>query len=522
MAMRSSSALRRAGVGLAGGALVVLAGAGPAPGVAPAQPPGSGERSSATAWTHPDGTTVRKTGDGMGAARSVAASDADLEPGFPVQTYEDSGSYHAGPVINATVADLDRDDTLEICASALAAGPLVCWDHTGHPLPGWEPGRQFTGVAYPSIGPLLPARRMAVVAGYGWGVQAEDRRGRTLPGWPVEASNYLTSGPSLAPYRRERTMAVLGEEDWRLHAYTADGQPVPGWPIDSSDGGQERHTPAVANLDGQRGVELVTASGWTSPGVYLFVHGRDGTTMPGYPLLFQGEVDTYPAVGDVDGDGALEVVIIGSTPTYPWPSTVIIVEAATGRVEGLHQLSGGVPYGSAPALAELDDPCTPGGRLEIVVQTEPTLEVVTWDGTRFRERPGFPVTWSQTQWIGESAAVVGDVDGDRRSDVVFTGQDAGESANGTVYAFSASGAPLARFPKRLPIGSGGMPAIADVDLDGRNEIAIKGSAWDGTPGWRDTLWLYDLGGGEHGRVEWGQFMHDAQHSGQYDPVRCPP
>ena len=93
--------------------------------------------------------------------------------------------------------------------------------------------------------------------------------------------------------------------------------------------------------------------------------------------------------------------------------------------------------------------------------------------------------------------------------------------DGSVYAYSASGSALSGFPKQVEIGSGGMPAIADVDRDGRNEIAIKGSPWDGYEGPKPTLWLYDLGGSDHGRIEWGQFMHDAAHRGAYVTPRCP-
>jgi hypothetical protein len=166
-------------------------------------------------------------------------------------------------------------------------------------------------------------------------------------------------------------------------------------------------------------------------------------------------------------------------------------------------------------LADLDQSCD--GSLEIVVQTEPTLEVLTWDGSRFRDRPGFPVAWSYSQWLGDSAPAVGDVDGVPGAEIVFTGQVAGDGTNGTAYAYSADGIPLPGFPKQLPIGSGGAPAIADFDRDGRNEIAIRSSAWEGVSEWAPTVWLYDLGGGPHGPVEWAQFMSDPTHSGHYRP-----
>ena len=154
-------------------------------------------------------------------------------------------------------------------------------------------------------------------------------------------------------------------------------------------------------------------------------------------------VDTFPAVGDVDGDGVKEIVVVGTDPADPLWSAVYVFEGPTGRLEGMRRLSGGVPYGSAPALAQLDGACgVEGGRLEIIVQTEPTIEVITWDGSSFDNRAGFPKTWHASQWIGDSSPVVGDVDGDQSPDIVFTGQFAGQGTDGTAYAYSASGSTL--------------------------------------------------------------------------------
>src|SRR5262249_8162650 len=63
--------------------------------------------------------------------------DPDLEPGFPVQTYERPGTWHGGQAINALVGNIDADPTLEILTTALALGPLYAWNADGSPEPGW-------------------------------------------------------------------------------------------------------------------------------------------------------------------------------------------------------------------------------------------------------------------------------------------------------------------------------------------------------------------------------------------------
>jgi hypothetical protein len=69
---------------------------------------------------------------------------------------------------------------------------------------------------------------------------------------------------------------------------------------------------------------------------------------------------------------------------------------------------------------------------------------------------------------------------------------------------------------------GGVPAIADVDGDGRNELAVTGTYWPGYAGWLDKVWLFDLqGSGPYGRIEWGQLGGGPQHQSRY-PVPALP
>src|SRR5262249_10099499 len=106
-------------------------------------------------------------------------------------------------------------------------------------------------------------------------------------------------------------------------------------------------------------------------------------------------------------------------------------------------------------------------------------------------------------------------DGDGSSDIALTVAVDGSSTGGDVRAYHADGTLLAGFPKVLPLGFGAVPAIADIDLDGRNELIVTSAYWGRTPGSYPKVWAFDLHGSNYGAVEWGQFMHDAQHTGTY-------
>jgi len=292
----------------------------------------------------------------------------------------------------------------------------------------------------------------------------------------------------------------IGEESGGLHAYRADGSVLTGWPVYGS-GGQERHTPAIVDVDNDGDLEIFVASGWITGGVHMFAYHHDGSLLDGFPFVFDGSVDTFPVIGDVDGDGNLEVVFANGTGVF--------VYSTSGVIERWIPTASVSFYGGAPTLADMDGDGVP----EIIRQSNEALSVVRGDGSSY---PGWPVTFPG-DWQGESAPVVGDVNGDQLPEIIITTHDAGTLDIGEVRVYDRNGILLQGFPKILPIGPGGVPAIADIDLDGRNEIIILGNYWDGYTGFYDKVWVYDLGGPSHGAIEWGQFMGDPRHQGVYAP-----
>ena len=439
----------------------------------------------------------------VAAAGASAGGDPDLEPGFPVQALETAGSYHSGPAIHVQVGNIDADSTLEILATALSVGPLYAWNADGSTEPGWP--LNTGNAAYPAMGELSASDPGLEVFVAPWGGQfmAVNGAGVELPGWPKPESNYVDTPPSLGDVNGDGLDEIFTEDqDWSLHGYAANGTILPGWPS-LCDGGQELHTPAIGDLDGDGIPEIVSASGSTTPGVYLCAYHRDGTNVAGFPLLINhdyGLVDTFPVIGDVDGDGAPEIVVVTSEG--------VKILSANGTVEHTMSPVGQIFYGSAPALGDLDGDGVP----EIVVQTNEALNVWKGDGTVF---PGWPKTWS-SRWVGNSSPVIGDVDGDGQPDIAIETQVAGSSENGEVRLFDRHGTTIPHFPKALRLGFGGVPAIADVDGDGRNELVVMGDAWSGVQAMRDKVWVYDLHGSNYGGILVSRISHSRKFSSSSD------
>ena len=107
-------------------------------------------------------------------------------------------------------------------------------------------------------------------------------------------------------------------------------------------------SPAAADLDVDGTPELIAAS-WSDSSVAVW--RADGTLMPGWPRKGAAPFWSTPAVGDIDGDGGLEIVVGSNTSRlYAWNADGSPVLGTTGVLFA--------PVGSvisSPAIADLNE-----------------------------------------------------------------------------------------------------------------------------------------------------------------------
>jgi thermitase len=443
--------------------------------------------------------------------------DPDIQTGFPVQTtsYE---SYLYGPVLNTLVANVYGNPESQIFSTNLPNGSIGAWDSEGKPLSGWPVEMELPGVGYLAAGELSKTSRgdelVYTRTGFYGTIRAVDGAGTPLPGWLSDSHSFVGSyakgPPSLADVDGDGLDEIFsGNGGGSLHGYRADGTVLEGWPTAMSlVGGAARFTSAIADLDGDGDLEIVSASDWgNSANVHLFAYHHTSVLVDGFPVSFPRNMArrTWPAIGDIDGDGHPEIVIIGYLEEQ---QPVVLTYSGNGVLKNSFPIFGTLISGTAPSLADLDG----DGILEIIVQTNEALHVVRSDGTNF---PGWPVIWGSDYNAGNSMPVIGDVDGDGLPDIVVTVCLAeGSFYNpGFVLVYNRNGVSHPHFPKELLIGTGAAPAIADIDADGHNEIIITGNRRNQYSDYSDKEWVYDLGGPTHGPVLWGQFMGNSRHTG---------
>jgi len=181
-------------------------------------------------------------------------------------------------------------------------------------------------------------------------------------------------------------------------------------------GNQVESSPALGDIDGDGQIEVVFGTGFIREGgpkgVYA-LRGRDGRQKWFYSIGVDQRVISSPALGDVDDDGQIEVVIGSNAGT-------LFVFDGQGRVKYTHQAEKFIE--SSPAIGDIDG----DGQTEIIVGSH------DFKLYALRAVPGQPrlqVLWTftpaQAANIFFSSPTLADIDGDGELELVV-GNNSGE------------------------------------------------------------------------------------------------
>ena len=261
-----------------------------------------------------------------------------------------------------------------------------------------------------------------------------------------------------------------------------------------------RSAPAAADLDGDGRLEIVitvggdishhkhggvlvytfdwawsfsAVSGWPQPKLDIVGAGPGASDPDGYWDGIWGSA----ALGDLDGDGDLEIAVEGfDRRLHAWHHDGTVVDGwPITRSNGDALLRGGW---SSPAMGDIDDDGLP----EVVFGTDSppwagegsapdyskaTVWAVNGDSSNV---PGFPVTTEQTI---QSSPALGDIDGDGKLEIVVgTGLGIAGTGGYKVYAWNGDGTPVSGWPQATMQNMPAPPALGDITGDGIPEVVI--------------------------------------------------
>ncbi len=191
------------------------------------------------------------------------------------------------------------------------------------------------------------------------------------------------------------------------------------------------------------------------------VDGRGKEVSSAWPKKFPDRLDATPALGDVDGDGWLEIAIACQND-----SLYVLNHNAT--VASGWPRSMGFGSGATPSIADIDK----DNHVDIICVSD---SVRAWKGSDGTLLPGWPVYVGGL--VQRAAPALADLDGDDSLEVVLPGADK------KVHALKPHGAALTGWPVSTPNRNIVEPvAIGDIDGDTYYEV-VAAAQYDSVYAW---------------------------------------
>ncbi|MDD4858433.1 MAG: FG-GAP-like repeat-containing protein, partial [Candidatus Krumholzibacteria bacterium] len=294
-----------------------------------------------------------------------------------------------------------------------------------------------------------------------------------LTGWPNVVAKETASSVKAGDIDGDgRPELVVGSDyvyAWHgngMEVRDGDDQPLT-WGVFNTYGNTFTASCALANLDGVPGLEIIGCS-WSTKQIYVFK--KDGEALSGWPKTTKYLCWGSPVVGDIDGDGDLEVFvqdIYGIVYAWHADGTEVRDGDSNASTDGPFLVTNYMDmwHISTPAMADMDE----DGIQELIVGSAgDSIYCVNANGSRVS---GWPVPVADSGANITASPALGDIDGDGHLEMILP------SSSGRIYGLNHDGTKMTGWPKWIYTSTSTIvpsPALADLDNDGKLEVVIAG------------------------------------------------
>ncbi|MBD3184911.1 S8 family serine peptidase [Candidatus Poribacteria bacterium] len=279
-------------------------------------------------------------------------------------------------ISSPALVDLNSDGDLDIVIS-LKMGAIYAFDGYGRTLDGWPiiiNGHINSSAAVGDIdNDLQPEVIFSSENGMIYVFQSD---GRYKNGWPVRIGSSIKTSPSVGDLDGDGDLEIIQADDrqhGRVYVYNYSGNILDGWPVNVWE--KIDSSPVLGDVDGDKTtLETVFVTQHGS----IYVIRNDGSIMENWPVSIMNTITSSPSLGDIDGDGETEII---TSSKYGYEGLVYAFDNSGNRLDSRWPLytQGGI-INSSPALGDLDG----DGDIEIVVGSSRTASdtggyIHAWD-----------------------------------------------------------------------------------------------------------------------------------------------
>lgn len=433
---------------------------------------------------------------------------------------QSSGKIEASPA----VGDIDNDGQLEIVVA------------TGGRPDGNNPSVNRNGgiIAYELNSSTGTNWSFSIKSGWPF-VMPDDMGAGVGAREPDGVCDGIRADPTLGDIDGDGDLEIISIAfDRRIRAFHHNGSVVNGWPIQRESGHEilrgGQSSAAIGDIDNDGIDEIIIGTNsppWNGddwdgpfPDIYnlpdyslatVWAINGDTSFVPGWPVITQQNIESSPALGDIDGDGEIEVVVgTGVFDGYVNGSQVYAWNADGSLVSGWPRpTADNMP--SSPAIADLDG----NGTQDVIIgcgkDAQPFCRTLyAWNGSG-NNLPGFPMS---TTFAHPFPPIVADVDGDNNLEVLLTSLETDVVSivqhNGSIGTVN-----LSRKTNSIILNA---PLVHDLDGDGSLETAIASA----TGGGQAAIYIFEETGStspDSGKLPWPMIQRDPTHTALFLPPR---